>query len=158
MSLLDSFRKWLARRRIGRLVVCLTEPEYKWRLSEIWDPPPLPPTPPASEAETGSFRRDFILFSRKPPPTLDWKIAFTSAFTKAIAQIDRSMQGRVLLAIAELSINPTTARGDTIKPLTGDRRGAWRYRLGDFRLVYEPQSTDRMVVLIDFAARSQAYE
>ena len=82
MSVLDSISSWLASRRHGRLVVCLTESEYQWRLDEIWNPPP-----PAPVSDRGSepFPDDSIRFSRKRPLPLDWKIAFTSVFTKAVA-------------------------------------------------------------------------
>jgi mRNA interferase RelE/StbE len=92
------------------------------------------------------------------PPPLDWKVAFTADFSKAISSADRSMQGRILLAIAELSSDPITRRGDTVKPLVGDKHGVWRYRLGDYRLLYEPVARDRMVVLLDFAARGTVYD
>jgi hypothetical protein len=51
-----------------------------------------------------------------------------------------------------------TPIGDTIKPLTGDLRGLWRYRIGDARLVYFPQIEFRKITLISFGGRGGIYE
>jgi hypothetical protein len=48
--------------------------------------------------------------------------------------IDRKLQGRILEALVEITKNPTEVRGDTVKPLTGDLKGFWRYRVGDYRI------------------------
>ena len=87
-----------------------------------------------------------------------WALSLTSDFRKAVACVDKKMQGRVLEALSELSVNPNTAIGDTVRPLVGDRKGLWRYRLGDFRLIYEPLTKIHVVKLVDFAPRGQVYE
>lgn len=161
MSLLARFSGWLVRRRRGRLQVYADEQSYLIRLKCIWDSVEQPPTihesPQNAELHPSEsedvWHRKIVTIAAN----LDWKIAFTSAFSKAISVADRSMQGRVLIALSELSSDPATPRGDTVKPLIGDKQGLWRYRLGDYRLVYEPRLSDRMVVLIDFAARGGVY-
>ncbi len=80
----------------------------------------------------------------------------TDEFIKAVQAIDRKLQGRILEAISYLSRKPTEPKGDTVKPLTGDLKGLWRYRLGDYRLVYRPEEEDRQVVLVTFTSRGAA--
>lgn len=128
--------------------------EFRAALEEIW---------PA--AETITFYQgpppddeDRPLFSRKPPPPTPWAIAFTPSFRKSIAGIDKKLQGRVLTAIAELSEQPASPHGDTKKPLSAELKGLWRYRVGDYRLIYEPNEEKRLVVLLEFAARGGVYE
>ena len=87
-----------------------------------------------------------------------WVISFTPKFQKSVLGIDRKLQGRVLLAISEISEDPLTPHGDTLKPMTGDLKGLWRYRLGDFRLVYQPKESSQTVVLLAFASRGDVYE
>lgn len=87
-----------------------------------------------------------------------WSIAFTAVFRKSVADADRKLQGRILLALTDLSENPTLSRGDTKKPLVGEFKGLWRYRLGDYRLLYEPRAAQRLVVLVGFSSRGSAYE
>jgi len=99
-------------------------------------------------------RDNAIRFSIVAP---DWYIGFSNEFVKSIANIDRKMQGRILEAISKIAAAPIDVHGDTIKPLTGNQKGLWRYRLGDARLLYYPDVELRNVVLISFASRGDIY-
>lgn len=99
-----------------------------------------------------------IAFSRKPPEPTAWTIAFTQTFQKSIANVDKKLQGRILMAISELSEEPLALLGDTRKPLGGDLKGLWRHRVGDYRLIYEPNTINQKVVLLEFVARGSAYD
>jgi mRNA-degrading endonuclease RelE of RelBE toxin-antitoxin system len=130
---------------------------YEWQfekaLRELWEPEPEEPASYSYSQDFGAPRSSLV-----EPEPLEWSIAFTPAFKKAIAAVDKKLQGRVLAALSELSEKPTTPHGDTRKALSGDLRGLWRHRCGDYRLVYKPQEQTRVVVLVDFAARGSVYE
>lgn len=96
-------------------------------------------------------------FSTEPDPRL-WAVAFTPTFRKSVASVDKNLQGRVLAAISKLTETPIAMHGDTKKPLIGKLKGLWRYRVGDYRLVYEPREDKHIVVLVDFSARGSVYE
>ena len=51
-----------------------------------------------------------------------------------------------------------TPRGNTIKRLSGDINGYWRYRLSDFRLVYRPDVDRLTVYCYRLAPRGGIYE
>jgi len=87
-----------------------------------------------------------------------WTIAFTPTFQRSIMNIDKTLQGRILLALIEISREPVSIVGDTKKPLTGTLKGLWRYRLGDHRLIYQPDKTSLTVILLQFSPRSSSYE
>lgn len=106
-------------------------------LLAVWDPSYCPP-----------------LYSRKLG---DWTIGLSPAFRKAIGSVDKKLQGRILEAIAGICEDPLTAQGDTKKPLEGNLKGLWRYRIGEFRLIYRPENAASVVVLVDFVARSAGY-
>jgi mRNA-degrading endonuclease RelE of RelBE toxin-antitoxin system len=129
--------------------------EIRVVLEELWGPEPESHVERVSEVASYSYE---ISFSVAKPEPLPWSIAFTPTFRKAISVVDRKLQGRVLSALTELSEKPTMAHGDTRKPLTGELKGLWRYRFGDYRLVYEPREEKRIVVLLDFDARGGVYE
>ena len=86
-----------------------------------------------------------------------WGFVITEQFMSSIKKIDRKLEGRILEAIIQLSSHPTTPQGDTIKPLTADKKGYWRYRIGDYRLIYKPVEKFQEFLLISFAARGSAY-
>jgi len=92
---------------------------------------------------------------KRPPP---WYVGMSADFAKQISSIDRKLQGRILEALTNLTSNPVEARGDTVKPLTGDFRGCWRYRIGDYRLIYSPDKSTGDITLLAFAARGAAYD
>jgi addiction module RelE/StbE family toxin len=142
--------------RDGTYDVFRFEWQFRGSLSELWQPD----TENTEEPEASSYSMELprVVFSHVEPEALPWSIAFTPTFKKAIATADKKVQGRVLSALSELSETPTVLRGDTRKPLSGEFKGLWRYRFGDYRLVYEPRETARVVVLLDFGARGGIYE
>lgn len=95
-----------------------------------------------------------IRFSRAGP---EWYLGFSTEFIKSITGIDRKLQGRILEAISRIGAAPLTPVGDTIKPLTADMTGIWRYRIGDSRLLYRPDQAAKQVTLLSFSARGSAY-
>lgn len=88
----------------------------------------------------------------------NWLIGMTGNFIKDISPLDKKMQGRILDAITDIISKPLAARGDTIKALSGDLKGFWRYRLGDYRLVFRPIAEEKQVQLIAFSSRGGVYE
>jgi addiction module RelE/StbE family toxin len=89
---------------------------------------------------------------------ISWMLGMTKDFRKSIREIDRKLQGRILDAINNISEAPVTPNGDTVKPLTGDMKDFWRYRIGDYRLVYKPNREKHQITLWTFAARGGVYE
>ena len=78
-------------------------------------------------------------------------------FRDAIRSIDRKLQGRILEALNEITESPMTLTGDTIKPLKGGLSGCWRYRIGDYRLIYSPDPTTGNITLLSFGSRGSSY-
>lgn len=86
-----------------------------------------------------------------------WFIQFDAGFRKVLNSLDKNLRARLLDAIADLSEQPTELRGDTKKPLSNERKGAWRYRIGDYRLIYLPEDPPGVVHLLSFDARGSVY-
>jgi len=87
----------------------------------------------------------------------EWTVGFAPSFRKAIGSVDKNLQGRILEALANICAAPLTSQGDTKKPLEGKLKGLWRYRIGDYRLIYQPERDSAKVILVDFVARGDAY-
>ena len=75
----------------------------------------------------------------------------------SVKKIDKYLQGRILQALLQIILNPNTIMGDTNIPLTRDLEGYWRYRIGDYRLIYQLVEKWSEILLISFAARGSAY-
>lgn len=118
--------------------------------------------PPAKlEEPSVDFELDDVALPEPPPtamaPRPSWLVGMSKEFLKAIQKVDRKLQGQILGAIAKIIANPMKLKGDTIKPLKGGPQKLWRYRIGNYRLVYHPDVENNQIVLIAFAARSGAY-
>jgi len=97
-----------------------------------------------------------ILF--QGPAFPEWSIGMTDDFKKSVSNIDRKLQGRILEAISRIYEAPITPRGDTVKLLGGDMAGFWRFRVGDFRLVYWPDVERKRILLVGFSSRGSVYD
>lgn len=147
--------------RCGSFDAFAYEYEFKFELYMLWGPEPeselvVEHRLTAESSET--FDTSIVSFCRNDPAPTPWSIAFTPTFRKSIASVDRKLQGRVLAALSDLSETPIASQGDTKTPLVGQFKGLWRLRIGDYRLLYEPQVEKRLVVILDFSARSGVYE
>ena len=90
--------------------------------------------------------------------TKDWFSVFHKQFKKNLRDLDLKLRGRVAEAILDISENPTTVKGDTKKPLTGPSAGKWRYRLGDYRVVYLPVIKATTIFYLTIDSRGSVYD
>jgi mRNA interferase RelE/StbE len=44
------------------------------------------------------------------------------------------------------------------KPLTGDHKGAWRYRVGDYRIIAEAQGQSLVILVLATGHRKDVYD
>ncbi len=115
---------------------------------------PARPQPQSATRPRTSLAETPQVDSGNQPP---WTIGLTARFSKSALRLDKKLKGRILEAVLELCDAPDTPHGDTIKPLEGDRRGDWRYRIGDYRLIYRPNRIRREVLLLEVASRGGIY-
>ena len=97
------------------------------------------------------------IFIRNYHPPHTYLIEISEEFEKSIQKYDKLQKGRVLEAIFFLGKLPSFAVGDTIKPLKNDNRGRWRYRIGDYRLLYLPDEEQKVVKLLKYGPRKDIY-
>ena len=93
--------------------------------------------------------------TKRPPP---WYVAFTSTFLKSIDGLDSNLKGRILNAITKITDAPTDRVGNSVKPLTRELEGYWRYRIGDYRLLYFPDLETGSITIEEFSSRGDIYD
>lgn len=152
-AVLDIVRLGLEEANADRLAYSPLDFLIRFQLADLW----LERAAVREEPNKGSvlppISKSFV--TKRPPP---WFVGMSSDFVKHISHIDRKLQGRILEALTDLTKSPVEIRGDTVKPLTGDLKGCWRYRIGDHRLIYSPNSNTGDITLLAFAARGAAYD
>ena len=75
-----------------------------------------------------------------------WRIEITRTAEKQITKLDRTAQKLIQRFLRERLV-PAEDPRRWGKPLHGEKRGLWRYRVGDYRLICDIQD-DKITVLI----------
>ncbi len=83
-----------------------------------------------------------------------WALHYVRRAEKDVAQLDRQVSRRVLLAIDRLVADPDHAAG--VRKLTG--RPEARLRVGDWRVVFEANRESRTVIVHRVLPRGRAYD
>ncbi len=91
-------------------------------------------------------------------PEETYLIELGSEFCKSIDAHDKVMKAKLLEAMINLSKEPMISVGDTIKPLANYEYDFWRYRLGDYRLIYLTNKDKKIVRLVEFGKREDIYK
>lgn len=84
-----------------------------------------------------------------------WMTEVSEEALRALRKLDPGTRRRIVRALRDLeSLEDPRARG---KALTGNLRGYWRYRVGDWRIICEIVDSRLVVIVIDVAHRSRVY-
>jgi mRNA interferase RelE/StbE len=75
-----------------------------------------------------------------------WRVEFDRAAARELRKLGAEAERRVL-AFLRTRIAGSSDPRRLGQPLTGDRHGFWRYRVGDYRIVAAIED-DRLVVLV----------
>jgi superfamily I DNA/RNA helicase/mRNA-degrading endonuclease RelE of RelBE toxin-antitoxin system len=87
----------------------------------------------------------------------EWQFMQKSAYLADFVDLTKKLQKTVVNALRDLEQDPVTPRGNTIKKLTG-YENVWRYRLGDFRLIYAVAPDANLIQLLAVGPRGSIYE
>ena len=82
-----------------------------------------------------------------------WAVKFTAAAEKQLSKLDRPVQRRILKFLEDIAQTDPRGKG---KVLQGDQR-AWRYRVGDFRIVCDLVDGQMVVYVIRVGHRREVY-
>ncbi len=75
---------------------------------------------------------------------------------KVYAKADKSLAKKIAKCLQQLEQEPRLH--PNIKPLKGEYLGLYRYRIGDYRVIYSIEDELVYVFIIAIAHRSQVYE
>jgi mRNA interferase RelE/StbE len=83
---------------------------------------------------------------------MPYKARFSRVFIKKEGKLASDVRSRVVEALREVLVNPHVG-----VPLVGPLRGLWRVRVGKYRLLYEVDEKQKMVVFHDVDLRKRVY-
>jgi mRNA interferase RelE/StbE len=87
---------------------------------------------------------------------LAWSIELTATAEKQLKKLDRKWQG-IILDYMEDEIAVLTDPRSRGKGLVGDRKGIWRYRVGDYRILCQIMDAELVIVAVTIRHRKDAY-
>ena len=85
-----------------------------------------------------------------------WKIDFKETAKKQLKKIDKKWQKQILNYLDEVAnLDSPCNRG---KPLKGQKKDFWRYRIGDYRVICDIQSSNLVVLVLVVGHRKHVYD
>jgi mRNA interferase RelE/StbE len=88
---------------------------------------------------------------------LAWSVEFTDTAKRQLRKLDRQWQSAILDYLEdEIAKLPNPRRRG--KALTGDKRGLWRYRVGDYRILCDLQEERLVILVLALGHRREVYE
>ena len=85
-----------------------------------------------------------------------WNVDFTDTAKKQLRKLDRQWQSRILDYLEdEIAIlDDPKSRG---KALVGDKKGLWRYRVGNYRIICDISDEDFVILAVTIGHRKNIY-
>ncbi len=86
-----------------------------------------------------------------------YKLLFSKDFQKIFKKLDSSVQKLVASYIKHNLENTDNPRNHG-KALVDDKKGLWRYRIGNYRLIAEIQDNKLIILILTFGHRRDVYK
>lgn len=87
----------------------------------------------------------------------EYSIFFSKRAKKELLKIDKPIR-RTIVSWIEKNIKGRRNPRLHGKALTGDLKGYWRYRVGNYRIIAEIRDEEWIVIAVSIAHRSSVYE
>ena len=86
-----------------------------------------------------------------------YKVVFDDKIKKDLKKLDTQTL-KALFNWIEKNLQNTTEPRLKGKALTGNKKGYWRYRIGDYRLITRIEDKKLIIIAINFKHRREAYK
>ncbi|BFD46418.1 MULTISPECIES: type II toxin-antitoxin system RelE family toxin [unclassified Candidatus Tisiphia] len=84
-----------------------------------------------------------------------YSILFTDRSRKQFSKLNKDTQQRIIHYLeSRISINPH----DFGKSLVGEKKGLWRYRVDDYRIICNISNNESLILVIDVGHRREIYD
>ena len=86
-----------------------------------------------------------------------WDVELTPTALKQLKKIDRKWQSEILDYLED-EIAVLDDPGSRGKPLSHDKNGLWRYRVGDYRIICQILDEEYVLVAVTIGHRKKVFE
>ena len=85
---------------------------------------------------------------------MTYKVVWKEEAIEDLTKIDRTMAQKIFDKVENyLTKNPT----EYGKPLVGNLKGLWRYRFSDYRVIYQVQQSELLILVVEVGHRKEIY-
>lgn len=88
---------------------------------------------------------------------MNWVVEVKPNAEKQYGKLDRETRQRTRRALAELEESDQPFLHPKVRALTGTLSGDYRLRIGKWRVLFTPNSTDRLISVYAIVPRGDAY-
>jgi mRNA interferase RelE/StbE len=88
---------------------------------------------------------------------MPYKARFSRIFLKKYEKLPKDIKPRVIEAIKQILMNPHVGVPLIARALIGALKGLWRARIGKYRLIYEINEKEKIIVFYDVDLRKRVY-
>ena len=86
---------------------------------------------------------------------MTYKVVYLDQVEKDLEKLDRSIAKKILNRIETYLVLHPKELG---KPLKGEFEGYWRYRWGDYRVIYKISDREILILILRISHRKDVYE
>lgn len=86
-----------------------------------------------------------------------WSVEFTLTAEKQLKKLDKKWQALILDYLEDdiATLDDPRSRG---KALVGDKKGLWRYRVGDYRAICKIEDDHMVIIAVALGHRKNVYD
>lgn len=88
---------------------------------------------------------------------MTYKVKFTGDVDKQLAKLDKH-QALLITSWLRKSIEGSSNPRQYGKALVGDKKGLWRYRVGDYRIIAKIEDDKVIVLVVEIGHRRDIYK
>jgi mRNA interferase RelE/StbE len=85
-----------------------------------------------------------------------WKVKFNSHAERTIKALEHQTKRRLESFFDDLMIHDNPR--EIGKALSGDLKGLWRYRVGDYRVICQIKDSELVILIVELGHRKDVYK
>lgn len=87
----------------------------------------------------------------------NWKVELSKDSIKYLKKLNKKTSQRLLTSLEALETPENPLSHKDVRPLVGKLRGFYRFRVGEFRLIFKLDSAQKRIGILSIIPRGNAY-
>jgi mRNA interferase RelE/StbE len=88
---------------------------------------------------------------------MSWSIKVSSIAEKYFKKLDKKRKRNIKESLLALSRQQNPLENIQVKPLTGELKGFYRLRIGDYRIIFALLEEEKVIAVVNIFPRGNAY-